>query len=1364
MSGIAYSTLANWDGSLSVSGSQAGGGNTTREPTATPSSVAGSPRPRPRPSSVVRSPAGNVTASTSGSVSRSTLVSAPHASGSSTSAADHSDVYALGMNDRSMAAPSSSYRAADRGRRSEESRVQDACKLAPSRNTARENPPAATASAIVAERYPAASKDAQPNMRRDTSPVQPPASAHNSNAKHADISIRASHNFHPEHFVPHTSKNTTSSSLPSGSTHQNAIRPVQEKWAHSRDVVIEEDTGSLLDADGETDHESAASVYALPKAPNTARPTQRPDATVEPRDSTDTTAVSRSRGTSWERAAQRSKGSYSSEFLEAAQQYYVSRSPSVQILDNPPADRYLPRDGTRSHQQVPHRPSVAHEGRQSTLLDPEHIFSLSPLSTPSPSPVSTRGARGKRRRLERPYVQVPPLPPHRSREAYRPASEIPALKDEPVEMDYADQLRLALHQASLNNAELMDHAISPSTASPERRRLRRITSVSPTKKSTQAPSKSVSTVSKKHGRPLGSRNKPKEPRPEKPRSPSPEPIEFEEPYVHTPADELEPYFPSVRVEIEDRPMPSAALFLVAFRAFFKDQVKHLPHQATARTATLTKVPESRKSKTPIPLPRRSLFRRKQAEAQASTSTSPNPPTATHTQAARSRPPSPALPPSTSPSEPVLPPIEIPLDVDPPPPPPLVSSTSGPSHSTALIGLDMLAEYGSSPPPEEASDSNRTSDNDPSAPRSPAQQTDAFNADPAVLHDVSQDGMMEFQHASQYALAGPSGVADMFAAEKALRDAQGGSYRFHDDASAPPGDLGHDESYFQPIDIDMHFAGAVPDHTWMLEDPPATESQSTHANGTIDPSLLGGAAFGHAPELHADTPSPPETPMAGPSKVQVHPTAMHEPPYASTHTPSVLSSQVVPAHTASTPSTDPGSDEDQPLSAKRKRAQAEQPQLPIRLPCEVEQESTKRPRRLTERALATYYETDTSDDLRPAKKAKGAGNGKGAGKGKGKGTGKGKGKERATSDSSIVEPRSFRELAEELTYCHQCRNKNTYEKMRCTATRDSGEQCRLRFCERCINNRYPEITFNAYAVRFVCPRCQNTCNCTSCSARRGETYISARIGKLPPAGSAEALALAHEVATAKLSHSAKVSCGDGALPPKMDLVGGQYFGVIYGVAGGERMGQGFVGEDNRGIVMRNLRRVPKVVAYIGKPRRRTARPVQSVPPVVETNQPIPVDISVPVEGSIPVLRPPSPSSHLLSNILPNGLEGSSAVAASNVPSPAEAVPDPRQAPSMDIPLPPSPPRKSYIGNRSVLRNSAYVSIDVLVARMELEDAQDRAQELTAPSSDPISVSSTGGDENRPSDGATGPASQPQTEDVQWAIALALHALEVDAVKS
>ena len=70
-------------------------------------------------------------------------------------------------------------------------------------------------------------------------------------------------------------------------------------------------------------------------------------------------------------------------------------------------------------------------------------------------------------------------------------------------------------------------------------------------------------------------------------------------------------------------------------------------------------------------------------------------------------------------------------------------------------------------------------------------------------------------------------------------------------------------------------------------------------------------------------------------------------------PSLSGSQVVPARTAMRHSIDSDSDSDQPLSVKGKQAQAEQqPQLPIRLLREMgqKQESSRRPHRVTERAL------------------------------------------------------------------------------------------------------------------------------------------------------------------------------------------------------------------------------------------------------------------------------------------------------------------------------------------------------------------------------------------------------------------------------
>lgn len=43
------------------------------------------------------------------------------------------------------------------------------------------------------------------------------------------------------------------------------------------------------------------------------------------------------------------------------------------------------------------------------------------------------------------------------------------------------------------------------------------------------------------------------------------------------------------------------------------------------------------------------------------------------------------------------------------------------------------------------------------------------------------------------------------------------------------------------------------------------------------------------------------------------------------------------------------------------------------------------------------------------------------------------------------------------------------------------------------SRYPEIEFNTMAVRFMCPRCSDSCNCTVCSRKRGEEYVPERKG-------------------------------------------------------------------------------------------------------------------------------------------------------------------------------------------------------------------------------------------------------------------------------
>ncbi|KAH9012643.1 hypothetical protein EDB84DRAFT_931517 [Lactarius hengduanensis] len=82
----------------------------------------------------------------------------------------------------------------------------------------------------------------------------------------------------------------------------------------------------------------------------------------------------------------------------------------------------------------------------------------------------------------------------------------------------------------------------------------------------------------------------------------------------------------------------------------------------------------------------------------------------------------------------------------------------------------------------------------------------------------------------------------------------------------------------------------------------------------------------------------------------------------------------------------------------------------------------------------------------------------------------------------------------LTFCHHCRSTTRRPKMRCTLIKASTEmRCRNLFCDRCIENRYPQLTFDRSAEDFECPACCNYCNCSLCSRKRGEAYIPERNG-------------------------------------------------------------------------------------------------------------------------------------------------------------------------------------------------------------------------------------------------------------------------------
>ncbi|KAH8983254.1 hypothetical protein EDB86DRAFT_2967695 [Lactarius hatsudake] len=82
----------------------------------------------------------------------------------------------------------------------------------------------------------------------------------------------------------------------------------------------------------------------------------------------------------------------------------------------------------------------------------------------------------------------------------------------------------------------------------------------------------------------------------------------------------------------------------------------------------------------------------------------------------------------------------------------------------------------------------------------------------------------------------------------------------------------------------------------------------------------------------------------------------------------------------------------------------------------------------------------------------------------------------------------------LTFCHHCRSTTRRPKMHCTLIKASTEmRCRNLFCDRCIEKRYPQLTFDRSAEDFECPACCNYCNCSLCSRKRGEAYIPERNG-------------------------------------------------------------------------------------------------------------------------------------------------------------------------------------------------------------------------------------------------------------------------------
>ncbi|KAG2113231.1 hypothetical protein DEU56DRAFT_698014, partial [Suillus clintonianus] len=138
-----------------------------------------------------------------------------------------------------------------------------------------------------------------------------------------------------------------------------------------------------------------------------------------------------------------------------------------------------------------------------------------------------------------------------------------------------------------------------------------------------------------------------------------------------------------------------------------------------------------------------------------------------------------------------------------------------------------------------------------------------------------------------------------------------------------------------------------------------------------------------------------------------------------------------------------------------------------------------------------------------------------------------------------------------TFCHHCRNTNTRPKMQCSKRRPDRQICGKRFCNRCILNRYPEMTFVRNYKTFVCPVCLDTCNCSSCARRRGEEYISMRGGGFAGSRTKSGIVLIPDSA-----HAGPVQDDSMTPEPPESAPQTMFWAHVYGLEG-ERVGRAFI---------------------------------------------------------------------------------------------------------------------------------------------------------------------------------------------------------------
>ncbi|XP_020995291.2 uncharacterized protein LOC110279751 [Arachis duranensis] len=73
--------------------------------------------------------------------------------------------------------------------------------------------------------------------------------------------------------------------------------------------------------------------------------------------------------------------------------------------------------------------------------------------------------------------------------------------------------------------------------------------------------------------------------------------------------------------------------------------------------------------------------------------------------------------------------------------------------------------------------------------------------------------------------------------------------------------------------------------------------------------------------------------------------------------------------------------------------------------------------------------------------------------------------------------------EDKKVCHQCRGKSE-NFMRCKNLKKQ-KQCKLKFCKRCLLNRYGlKIEEVGLLDDWKCPKCRDKCNCSVCLTKKG----------------------------------------------------------------------------------------------------------------------------------------------------------------------------------------------------------------------------------------------------------------------------------------